>query len=142
MLFVLTVLSLLQVCFLQLPPLSLPVKKVVSICHNLLITGNRTQSDHVYLVLMFERMRNKQDSWRLSYSDAAWYVCVLNVCVLSCPECWSPFKGKAEIVAHFQEVEPGGIETVSECMCGCQDNNSEHFFFWDGLFGSVVFAVV
>ncbi|XP_026140406.1 zinc finger protein 687a isoform X2 [Carassius auratus] len=32
----------------------------------------------------------------------------------SCPECWSPFKGKAEIMAHFQEVEPGGTETC--CM--------------------------
>ncbi|XP_016379712.1 zinc finger protein 687a [Sinocyclocheilus rhinocerous] len=32
----------------------------------------------------------------------------------SCTECWSPFKGKAEIVAHFQEVEPGGTETC--CM--------------------------
>ncbi|KAL1259272.1 hypothetical protein QQF64_009849 [Cirrhinus molitorella] len=32
----------------------------------------------------------------------------------SCPECWSPFKGKAEIVAHFQEVESGGTETC--CM--------------------------
>ncbi|KAI2655310.1 Zinc finger protein 687a [Labeo rohita] len=34
----------------------------------------------------------------------------------SCPECWSPFKGKAEIVAHFQEVEPGGTETCSPPM--------------------------
>ncbi|XP_016123264.1 zinc finger protein 687-like isoform X1 [Sinocyclocheilus grahami] len=32
----------------------------------------------------------------------------------SCPECWSLFKGKAEIVAHFQEVEPGGTEAC--CM--------------------------
>lgn len=32
----------------------------------------------------------------------------------SCPECWSPFKGKAEIVAHFQEVESGGTEAC--CM--------------------------
>ncbi|XP_056618544.1 zinc finger protein 687a isoform X2 [Triplophysa dalaica] len=31
-----------------------------------------------------------------------------------CPECWSPFKGKAEIAAHFQEVEPGGADTC--CM--------------------------
>lgn len=33
--------------------------------------------------------------------------------LLSCPECWSPFKGKAEIAAHFQEVESGGTDTVS-----------------------------
>ncbi|XP_051722796.1 zinc finger protein 687a isoform X2 [Ctenopharyngodon idella] len=31
----------------------------------------------------------------------------------SCPECWSPFKGKAEIAAHFQEVDPG----VTDMCC-------------------------
>ncbi|XP_067304919.1 zinc finger protein 687a isoform X2 [Pseudorasbora parva] len=32
----------------------------------------------------------------------------------SCPECWSPFKGKAEMAAHFQEVDPGVTDTC--CM--------------------------
>ncbi|XP_051574699.1 zinc finger protein 687a-like isoform X2 [Myxocyprinus asiaticus] len=33
---------------------------------------------------------------------------------ICCPECLSPFKGKVEIAAHFQELEAGGIETC--CM--------------------------
>ncbi|XP_052002941.1 zinc finger protein 687a-like isoform X1 [Xyrauchen texanus] len=33
---------------------------------------------------------------------------------ICCPECWSPFKGKVEIAAHFQELEAGGTETC--CM--------------------------
>nr|XP_055065887.1 zinc finger protein 687a isoform X2 [Misgurnus anguillicaudatus] len=31
-----------------------------------------------------------------------------------CPECLSPFKGKAEIAAHFQEVESGGTDTCCQ----------------------------
>lgn len=49
-------------------------------------------------------------------------------------------------MAHFQEVEPGGTETVSECMCGCQDYNRELSFassssFWWFIWG-IHFAVV
>jgi len=42
--------------------------------------------------------------------------------VFSCPECWSSFKGKAEIAAHFQEVDPGVTDMVSECICVYQDS--------------------
>ncbi|XP_056330863.1 zinc finger protein 687a [Danio aesculapii] len=34
----------------------------------------------------------------------------------SCQECWSTFKGKQELVAHFQEVEPGCTDT---CCLQC-----------------------
>lgn len=42
--------------------------------------------------------------------------------VVSCPECWSPFKSIAEIAAHFQEVDSGVTDMVSECMCVYQDS--------------------
>lgn len=53
--------------------------------------------------------------------------------VVSCPECWSPFKGKAEIAAHFQEVDPGVTDMVSECMCMYQDSTISNFCCWSSL---------
>lgn len=47
--------------------------------------------------------------------------------VVSCPECWSPFKGKAEIAAHFQEMDPGVTDMVSECICVDQDTTISFF---------------
>lgn len=34
-------------------------------------------------------------------------------CVCRCPECKNSFGSKEKLAAHFQESDPGGIDTVS-----------------------------